>query len=264
MEKYKFLKTFLTLLLLLVFTGTVYSSPSVQDYVTIETKDMDTYIGNYWMHLMIRLTNTSNNMIDLDGIELRYSYTDSKMNQVVLDSTYVYWFNTHSPDWQYDYGSKADVKIWSVVTDSASSPKKGIICIRFYNGKLYPNGGEANVEFGVHKSDWSNFYELDDPSYIHTTTFVQNANVPVQANRYTPLQLSDMRVYSEFDSNVLAIDLNPSLPISADTRRLRELVRMNGDIPSKTLCTPQTMSGPFAGIILNYTRLFCLKLASAR
>lgn len=162
-------------------------------------------------------------MIDLKNIELQYFYTDNDDHLVDPNTTPVWWFNTHSPDWQYNFGTQEDVEILSIPHDPAIGLQNATVFIRFNDGLLYPNGGEANVQFGVHKTDWSNFYETDDPSYIKTMEFVENENVIKGTRNYTPNELSDLHVLITFHADVLNTDLNPNTPLS-DYRRVRELL----------------------------------------
>ncbi len=203
----------------------------MQSDITIESADWDTQYPNQWIHIMLRLTNNGNITYNMHDVVLGYRITDLRPDLLAQGNTW--WYNTHSPDWQYSYGSPQDIEI-------SHEPLNGDtinLLIKIKNGLMYKNGGQMNIQFAVNKTDWSNFYELDDPSYPVSRQLFKTNTISLSTSAIDFSAYPDFGIYFDVDTDVINLDLSGGNP-SQNIRIVREMSGLNiagDDITEKSI-----------------------------
>jgi hypothetical protein len=152
------------------------------------SKDLDGGTpGQNWRRVGIQVINNTDSAFDLRKLGLAYTYADTSKH----DTSAVWSFVTRTINWSQSSGSISDVAIKIGKYNSGYIAPNSSVRIQFTQG-LLPAHGLLELQFGIHRSDWSVVSQLQDPSYLKVSAYTPNQNIPV---------FSD---YTEFVKNALA------------------------------------------------------------
>jgi len=133
---------------------------------SVQTRLADGSIVSQQMQLQLRIYNNSSTDLDMKTCQLVYQFTE---NTALA--------NLNANVWWYSQSGTNDVQ----VAFTAGAGDARAFTMSFLNGTV-PPGGYAEIQMGVHKSDWSNFDQSDDPSVPAGTTWAENNRVQMLVN----------------------------------------------------------------------------------
>lgn len=128
---------------------------------SIETRLADGNPSNNEMKLDFRIYNRGTQEVVLQNVSLEYDFTDQ--HPLAAFSSDVWW---------YSQGQQNQVQV-SVASGSNQSK---ILRLNFLSGKI-PAQGFAEIQMRLYTSNWDNFDETDDPSFLNTSVFTENSMV---------------------------------------------------------------------------------------
>lgn len=184
--------------------ATVLSDPSE---LTVFFKDIDgTPIGQQWRRLAFKIQNNSGSAINISSLKLIYSFTDT--NKQISSSIWSY--SVHSADWTVQGGQinevTANIRYYEKQPTSTGNCE---LVLQFGNRNI-PAGGLAEIQLGLHNSDWSNVDENNDPSYISSSDYVVNDQITIVP--VIPSYVNDV-----LDQNAILKGVDPSTSSISET-----------------------------------------------
>lgn len=223
---------FISLLFVSFISNTATASLREVDYLIINSKDADELTNSEWMHLLVKIENSSNSNISLKNTTLKYAYTDDKSSNVIINEQQIYWYSSEYDGGGYENHNKNELTLTNI-PNAIRSGEENIsnLAIQFNGGELVP--GECRyLQFAVRKSDWSTFNELDDPSYSSSYApdrlTLRTPNIPIT-------RLADFDIAMTFDADAAHCLSATSL---LDDFQAREITRFDdgsGSIVEKLL-----------------------------
>lgn len=214
-------KAFLMSTFTLIFMS--FSSPRQIEVLSVYNKDADSCTNSEWMHVIVKLVNTSDENVSLSNVDLKYLYTDDDAEKVVVGNSPIYWYASYYAGGGYSTHDRSAV---SINNDAATEAgENSNIGISFTDGEMLPCETRY-IQFGVRKTDWSLFNEIDDPSY--SSSYEGSADKVARATRaYTPSYMSDFKVAMTFDARgAYCFSASDSL----DTLQVREIEGVDADL----------------------------------
>ncbi len=138
------------------------SAPSVtQNVLTLEEQSENPNTTANQLQIALKLTNSGNSIIDLRDVSLRYWYTvDMPKEELTV----------------CDYATIdcSNVQERIVKMQSPRSGANEYLEISFSGGSLTANGS-TEFKVRVHKSDWSNYDQSNDYSFVENASMYQPA-----------------------------------------------------------------------------------------
>jgi hypothetical protein len=169
----------------------------------IKTKNTSSSEDKTWRKIGIEISNPGTDSINLDTMKIVYKVKDISTN--LLSS--IWYFQAHNFDWKYNIQGVS--YIFSEISADSESNNIKKITINFVNGAVLPAGGSLEIQFGIHRKDYSSMDQISDPSYIESYQYVTNSNVQFIGRTVNNITDStSSKYYSYNDTGVLGKDMN--------------------------------------------------------
>ncbi len=127
--------------------------------------------GQNWRRLAFLLTNTGNKEVNMKNVTIDYKMTEPSADNLVSQT---WFYKVRAANGAESGGEVGDV--------SAAFAKNStdVSAIFSFRERVLQGGGSAEIQLGIHRSDWSNINENSDPSYVNSCTFADNLRVLVK------------------------------------------------------------------------------------
>ena len=160
-----------------LLSALVQSQPVDFSKLSVYSKDLDgTATGQQWRRLVFQIHNNGDTSIDISTIRLVYSITDSS-NSILSETWY---YNVHNENWSIQGGQNSEVhaSIKYYESDPVAVGNRDLVLQ--FDSRILPKNGIAEIQIGLHNSNWANLNENNDPSYILSTNFVSNNKIKLE------------------------------------------------------------------------------------
>lgn len=169
---------------------------------SIRSYDIDnTSVGVNWRRVSIEMVNVSGDEISLGDVLLQYLLTE---NFDELGYQFFH-FNVHSKDWSYSSGSINGLSMKIYDFDSDRSGNK-LAEVSFPELSV-PAEGIVELQFGIHRNDWANIDERNDPSYVSSASYVANPGIKIAIENHDVEDLINSKL-ATMGYNANALDEN--------------------------------------------------------
>lgn len=147
--------------------------------LAVQTKDMDGVpVGHNWRRIAVLITNNGDET-DMSSLTVTYILDELSADGLASQNWY---YVVHSADWSVQGGTVDEVSISFV-------EKNDFVYVTLnFADRILPANGQAEIQFGVHYTDWQMIDESSDPSYIQSTQYVDNSAVAVETDIPMPLE----------------------------------------------------------------------------
>ena len=128
--------------------------------------------NNQWRKVDILVSNTGPNDVSLDTSKIQYVMHEHTLSL----NTPVWYCQIHDTTWQYN------VQGTNLAIPALSQPNDTTVTLTwtFNRGLKIPVNGKMEIQFGISRTDYSVIDQTQDPSYVASTTYIDNPVVPLQ------------------------------------------------------------------------------------